>query len=206
MKFTRLTACFACFFFLTLLNTSAELRTSQSRKTQPRRARAVIETTVNFIMGASADNPGKATLHLKNIGSIEATQVLLLNSVGISADQQNRAEQATFHHALAAGQAASRPTIGAIDAGQRDFMELHVPKLAPGLFAQLENGRSRVYVAGTLHYADRYHSYEQEFCWVFGSGDPNSGRKCGTHNELKDLGPTPRRTNPKSRPTKTASG
>jgi len=91
MKFTRLTACFACFFFLTLLNTSAELRTSQSRKTQPRRARAVIETTVNFIMGASADNPVKATLHLKNIGSIEATQVLLLNSVGISADQQNRA-------------------------------------------------------------------------------------------------------------------
>ena len=68
-------------------------------------------------------------------------------------------------------------------------MELHVPKIVPSLFAQLKSGRTRVYVVGILNYEYAQSSYEQEFCWVFSNGDPDSGRKCETHNELQDLGP-----------------
>jgi hypothetical protein len=144
---------------------------------------------VDFVMGDSPENPVQATLHLRNVGSVEATHVELLNSVSVSSDDQRRAEQATFQHALAAGQAGSRPPIGNIVVGQRDSMALNVPKLVPVQFAQLTSGRSSVYVAGTLNFRDRYHSYEQEFCWVFSSRERDSRRKCETHNELRDLGP-----------------
>src|ERR1700740_1761509 len=113
--------------------------------------RAIIEATVNFVMGIAPENPVQATLHLKNVGTIMATNVRLLNSVGISADEPTRAEKATYEHAIQ-GSTLPNPAIGNINVGQRDSMELHVPKLVPSQFERFKAGRDKVYVVGVLDF------------------------------------------------------